>query len=816
MLKRILVTVGLLGAAGAAAGAAWAFYALRDLPRLHSMQDYRPAVMTRVFDRNGELMARFFKERRTVVARAEIPQRLIDAFLAAEDADFYQHGGVDPQGLVAAVVREVGHKLFRMKRRGGSTITQQTAKTFLLTPTQTYARKLREMVLAYRIEGVFAKDEILFLYLNQIYFGNGAYGIEEAAQTYFGKGVGELTLAECAVLASIPKSPNTINPIYNPNRTLERRGYVLTQMAKRGLISSQEAAEAQQEPLLRERPAPEYLNRTPYYAEEIRRELVRRFGEEAVYHDGFTAYAAADARTDVVAQRALHKGLVEVDRRRGWRGPLLRVDPDVVRALGAALDRQLEERLPRDTRERSTRIWDLGGLDAAMVRRSVEEAAAHMRIVYRDEGELVGVLVHAVDSAAKVVHLNLGTTRAVMTLDDMKWARSRRPDGTLGPVPKDPVEVLRAGDVVLVRLVREQAVGTNGGTVPAVVLEQAPQVQGAVVAVEPETHRVRALVGGSDFSKSSFNRATQAHRQPGSAFKPLIYAAALQSRQFTPATLMVDAPKVFDDHGKDYKPENSDGKFLGDLRLRDCLTYSRNICSFTLVETLTPKVVLEIANRFGLGKDWPPVLSLALGTGLVTPLAMANAYATLADEGSYSEPTLLEKVKNAQGEVLFETEQEKRSALDPATSYVTLSMMKSVVEEGTGRRIKDLGRPVAGKTGTTQDHRDAWFVGCVPGLCTAVWVGMDDDQPLGSEEGGRAAAPVYLAMHQWLLEGVPTRDFVRPPGVIEVVIDRQSGLLAAEGQANALQEVFLDGTAPTELVDLSQTGRPVDWTDDGL
>lgn len=814
-MKKLLKVMAVAGV-GAALGAVVLLWAvLQDLPALDGMADYRPPVASKVYDRNGELIARFFQERRTVIQRAQMPDRLIKAFLAAEDADFYEHHGVDPMGVVAALVQEVVHKVFGGPRRGGSTITQQVAKTFLLSPQQTYTRKLREMVLAWRVEKAFTKDEILFLYLNQIYFGNGAYGVEEAAQTYFGKHAWELTLAECAVVASIPKNPTRINPMFNPNRTLQRRAYVLGQMKERGFATAEEVAEATAAPLFRERPPNEFLGRTPYYAEDIRRLLLERFGEDAVFREGLVAYAAVDARLDVVATRALRHALEAVDRRRGWRGPLVRLDPEVLRSLRVELQSHLEDRLPADAQTRAQMAWDLQHITARMAA-DPPAAAAEMQLRYRDVGAVLAGLVESVDADGAAARVDLGTVRGELPFSEMKWARPRK-DGSLGPAPRTVRDVLAVGDIILVRVLKQDS--KAGAGVPLLGLEQVPEVQGALVAVEPESHRVLSMVGGYDFGRSNFNRATQARRQPGSSFKPFIYAAAVEGRTFTAATMMLDAPKVFSDPrtGKDWKPENSDGKFMGDIRLRECLTHSRNPCSVTLVEALLPETVTALARKVGLGEGWPNNLTLALGTGEVTTLTMANAYATFADAGQYAPPVVLERVKRmGTDEVLLEAESPHTQVLSPAAAFVTLSMMKSVVEAGTARSIRELGRPVAGKTGTTNDARDAWFAGCVPGLCTAVWVGMDNNEGLGSSEfGGRAAAPAFLEFYQGALEGSPVRDFDVPEGVVSVRVDPHTGLLARAGQVDALEEFFLAGTEPTETAEGGDGATPAaNWAED--
>lgn len=820
MRRKVLLAVAAVCGLGFVSGLITLVIILQDMPNLSGMQDYKPPVATKVFDRNGELIDRFFKERRTVVARDRMPDNLVNAFLAAEDAEFYQHGGFDTSAIVAAVIQEVGHKLFRMKRRGGSTITQQVAKTFLLSPRQTYTRKLRELYLARRIESVFTKDEILFLYLNQIYFGHGAYGVEEAAQTYFGKHVWELNLAECATLASIPKNPNRINPIYNPNRTLQRRAYVLGQMKARGLAPPDEVDAASASPLFRDRPPPEFLGRTPYYSEEVRRELMDTYGGDRVFQEGLVAYAAVDAHLDVLATRALERGLEEVDRRRGWRGPLLRLEPDVMKGLMAELRTHLQDRLPTDAATRAQMVWDLRSLTEKSAQNPAEAAGA-IKLTYRDVGVVVAGVVDELSADGSSARVDLGTTRGQLPLKGMKWARPRQEGGSLGPAPRLVSDILQPGDVILVRVVGERAAAEGETGVPELALEQKPEVQGALVAVEPQTRRVLAMVGGYDFVESKFDRATQARRQPGSSFKPFIYAAAVESRNFTAATIILDAPKVFSDpHAGDWKPENSGGKFRGEIRLRECLTHSVNICSITLVEALLPKTVVEVAQKVGLGAKWPNNLTLALGTGEVTPLSLANAYATFAAGGVYAEPVLVEKVKTAAGEVLEQATVEPVEVFKPSTAFVMLSMMKSVVEAGTARALRDLGRPVAGKTGTTNDARDAWFAGCVPGLCAAVWVGMDSNQPLGSSEyGGRAAAPIFLEFFKAVLDGTPERDFEMPEGVVTAAIDPRSGLLAYDGQEDVLEEFFVEGTTPTEKApnpaETGTGGRPLDWLEGG-
>lgn len=788
---------------------------LADLPRLEGLRDYHPPVSTRVYDRNHELIARYYKdERRTLVPRSQMPEKLVKAFLAAEDGSFYEHMGVDLGGLLAAVLQEVRHVVSHAPRRGGSTITQQTAKTLLLGSQQTYTRKLKEMVLAYRMEQALTKDEILYLYLNQIYFGNGAYGVEEAAQTYFGKSVQELSLAECATLAAIPKNPNVINPIDNPSRSLERRAYVLDQIEKRGFASAADVAAARQSLLLEQRKRPAFLNRLPYYTEEIRQELLRRYGEDRLYREGLVVYAAADARADIAAQRALEEGLAEVDKRAGWRGSLSHVASEDLEHVLQEARRRLDDRVPKTPLERSRRVWDVRELRVEHTESGARVPVEALRFPRRELGIITGAIVTRIDAEKRVAIVDLGTTEATLSVPDFKWARAAN-----GAPATKSSDILRVGDVILVKLLREVPGKGDAPATLVVGLEQQPRVQGAVVSIEPETRRIRTMVGGIGASQGALNRATQAHRQPGSSFKPFIYAAAIQSQAFTPASILVDAPKVFYDPstGKSWKPENSGKEFRGDMRLRECLTHSINTCSVTLVETLTPEHVIDVAHQVGLGAGWSPNLSLALGTGEVTPLALTNAYATLADAGRFASPVLVERVETADGHVLEETTAEKSQVFDPAVAYVTLSMMKSVIESGTAQRIKELGRPVAGKTGTTNEAREAWFVGCVPNLCTGVYVGHDQHEPMGrSEAGGRAAAPVWLSLHKVILEGTPIEDFAVPEGVESQLIDPRNGLLAAPNQPGAFLEVFLSGTAPQEASGLHTEARSTGWGNEVL
>ncbi|MEI7741968.1 MAG: PBP1A family penicillin-binding protein [bacterium] len=808
-MKKILLAVFTLFLAFLVAGVVIVGIELRmiegELPEWRGLNDYRPPVVTKVYDKNGDVMAKYYRERRTVLQYAEIPERLRNAFVAAEDAAFFSNNGIDVSGVAMAAWSELKRRVVPGKRRGGSTITQQVVKTFLLTPERTYRRKIKEMVLAYRIKQAMTPAEILYLYLNQIYFGNGAYGVEEAALTYFGKHAKQLTLAECATLASIPKSPNDINPIRNPKRTLERREYVLRQMEKYGFATGTEVTAALAEPLPVARPTDEFMNKAPYAVDEVRKYLIAKYGEEEIYEKGLMVKTSIDSRASIAAAKALSEGLAEVDKRMGWRGPLIRLSDKARRSFLNEAHREVEERLPEGGL-RETHVWDLTLVKPRTIEDDSVNAASQIRFVKREAGAVVVVPVIQIRDEEGFARVDLGTTIARLSMKDMVWARASLDGGGVGEIPTHPSKVLAVGDIVAVRIMKGAANTTE------VALEQFTKVQGAIVSIQTDTRRIQTLVGGADFGRSNFNRATLAMRQPGSAWKPFIYAAGIASREFTPTTRMYDVPHSYVDEatGKEWSPENSDGKYKGEISLRECLTYSVNTCSLDLVEVLKPGKIIELAKKVGLGEAWPRNLTLALGTGEVTPLKLCNAYATFADEGMYAEPNLILEVSWSDGTILERAKLTKEQVLEPSVAFVTLSMMKSVVEHGTARRIKELARPVAGKTGTTSDARDAWFVGCVPGLCTAVYVGLDDHGKMGRNEyGGKAAAPIWLNFMKEAVRGTPIRDFLEPDGIAHANIAPTTGQLAVPGDEGVINEVFLSGTEPQAALEEKVGETPV-------
>jgi penicillin-binding protein 1A len=781
----------------------------RDLPTINSLADYTPPMVNRVFDADGNLIAEIFDQRRTVIPVERIPAHVKNAFLAAEDAQFYNHEGLDYQAILAALLNEVKRKIFGGARRGGSTITQQTAKAFLLSPEQTYLRKLKDMILAKQIEEALTKEEILHLYLNQIYFGHGAYGIEEAARTYYGVHASELTLGQSAVLASIPKSPNRINPFADTERVRSRREYVLEQMVKHRFASAAEAATAKKERIRIQVNKPAHLGTGLYFTEEVRRLLVKEFGQDRLTRGGLSIYTAMKSSLQETAERAVTKGLREVDKRQGYRAPLVRVDPDDRKRVYELLDSRRsklfdEKRVyaaAKRGKDSAQRVWDLSTLSTKTILKDVKSALKTVKAVPALKESIVGAWVKRIDSAGKKAILDLGPMDAVLPFSTMKWARPFSTDEATA-APKQISDVLKVGDIVLVKILAVHEGKKKGKKKQKawadVALEQHPIVEGALVAVDPHSHRVLAMVGGYDFNRSSFNRATQAKRQPGSGFKPFIYAMGIESKRFTSvgyyeegrSRLITDAPKVFFDpwRGTKWAPRNSGNTFKGDITLRTCLTYSVNTCSISILEKIGMDSIHGLSSKLELiipGTPFPRDLTLALGTGEVHPVQLVNAYTIFSNGGSWAPPVFLEKVKDLDGKILYEHQAEDLAVLSPQTSYIMANLMKSVVEEGTGKRAKALNRHVAGKTGTTNKARSAWFTGFTPSMVAGAYVGFDDNRSLGAREyGGKAALPIWLDFMAVAIADQPNVDFEKPDGIEVVAIEKKTGLRIASGPAN--------------------------------
>jgi penicillin-binding protein 1A len=739
-----------------------------ELPSIDALRDVQLQVPLRIYTRDRRLLAEFGEKRRKPVRIEDVPQDMVHAFLAAEDDRFFEHPGVDMLGLARAVF-----ELIRTgeKRQGGSTITMQVARNFYLSREKTYLRKLSEIILAFRIEQSLSKPEILELYLNKIYLGHRAYGVEAAARVYYGVGIEDLSIAQMAMIAALPKAPSRVNPVNNPTAAKIRRNYILGRMYKLGFIDADTHAAARAEVDIAELHTVQSEAQAPWLAEMVRDEMVRRFGPEA-YTSGYEVVTTLDADRQAAANAAIRRALIEYSKRHGYRGPEGRAEP-------AAMETGDWSGLLRDHPAR-------GGLVAGLVTR-VEEKS--VQVVLRS-GDTAGI-----------------------KWDGLSWARPYKSANLMGAEPKKAADILTVGDIV-----RLEADGDKW------LLAQVPQVQGALVSLRPVDGAVVALVGGFDFGGSKFNRVTQAKRQPGSSFKPIIYSAALESG-FTPASIVNDAPVVFDDAELEatWRPENYSGKFYGPTRLREALYRSRNLVSIRVLRTIGAQYAASYAERFGFtAAQLPKDLTLALGSASATPLQMARAYAVFASGGYLVNPYFINRIHDAEGNVIetanpvvvctecppaLEDLQGQMQPLSLAEAVITPqnawlmdSMMRDVIQRGTGQRARALGRSdLGGKTGTTNDQKDAWFCGYNPSLVAVSWVGFDQLEPLGrGETGGRAALPMWMSYMGEALKGSPVVNRRQPEGLVTVRIDPQSGLLARSGQPDGIFESFRADSVPTE------------------
>ncbi len=802
----ILAAVGVVLLALVIGGAY--FYYSQNLPSAEALRTYSLPQVTKVRCADGTVCAEFFmpQGRRTVVNIEKLPPHVRNAFLAAEDADFYKHPGLDFFGMTRAAVKNL---IPGSRKSGASTITQQVVKNMLLTPERSLSRKIREWILTPRVEQALTKDQILGLYINQSYFGQGRSGIEEAALYYFGKHAADLTLGEASVLGGTVQSPNRINPEKNIVKAKQRQRYVLGQMAEQGFVPRDVVEKELEKPIvLAPRPPPEV---GPYYAEEIRRTLVARYGDEAVLTGGLRVDIAMVPKLQAVADEAVRKGLEAVDRRLGYRGALGTLEPERFERLKPFISKQIEEAGRRqkegaNVADLSTLAQALNGEQPVPAEEPVvvtaaeeeeeaplspeEKLASTATLAPLAEGLRVAGFVTQVDDAGKKARVDLVSRTAEIPFSTVTWARQK---GKSAPTKMS--DVMKAGDIVLVRVLRV----TPAPAVLEATLDQVPVVQGGLVVINPQNRNVVAMVGGYDFTKSPFNRATQARRQPGSSFKPFLYGAALGTSRYTPISTVNDAPEAIRDPytGKTWKPQNYDRAFDGPMTLRQALTKSKNTVSVRLIEAITPAVAIDFARRAGIQSPLPENLTLALGTGEVTVLEAANAYATLQANGRYAEPLTLLKVTDAQGKVLEEHQPAFEETLPPAVAYLTTSLMRSVVEEGTAKAVTELNRPAAGKTGTASENRDTWFSGFTADFVATAWVGFDDHSPLGSTEtGGRAPLPIWLDFMRAAHKDLPSREFEVPPGVVQLRIDPATGLLAGSSVPGRL-EPFLEGTQPT-------------------
>jgi len=760
-----------------------------SLPDVEQLKDVQLQVPLRVYSRDGELMAVFGEKRRSPTRIDQMPEQLKQAFIAGEDARFYEHPGFDYQGILRAVWNVV--KTGGDRGIGGSTITQQLARDFgFVSRKKLYTRKLKEIFLALKIEQELGKDEILELYLNKIYLGERAYGVAAAAQAYYGKNLEQLSLSECATLASLPKAPSRINPIKNPQRSLERRNYVLGRMNELGYVNDadyQAALSAEDFAFCHE---PTVELSAPYAAEMVRNTVTEMLGEDA-YNGGYEVYTTFDSRLQQTASQSVRKGLVAYDQRHGYRGPESQFELK-------------EGGTPEDWQALLERFEPVAGLFPALIVEVEEDWA----LAYLNDGQTI-----------------------TLDFDGASWARPYVSLNSIGPRPETLGDIVQPGDVV--RVTRNFEGNWQ--------LTQIPEVQGALVSMDVSSGAIRAITGGFDFQRSKFNRAIQAKRQPGSSFKPFMYAAAFNNG-FTPATLINDAPVVFDDPALErvWRPQNYSEEFFGPTRLRDGVINSRNLVSIRVLREMGVKTAWDFIQRFGFNSnDIPQDLTMALGSGSVEPVTMARAYAVIANGGFLIEPHFIEKIVDGQGQTVFEAQIPIACAectypqqpedlnfnqlndnsyglnntaesnliapkvLDDETRFIVTHILQDVIKFGTGKKALELKRSdLAGKTGTTNEQRDAWFSGFNHRVVTSAWVGFDDFTPLGrGEVGGRAALPIWIDYMREALVNVPEQSLEPPPGIVFARVDRDSGLLTTPGNPNSIIEVFRRGSLPQHEID---------------
>ena len=787
----LLLFLFLMGSIAVAALAAVIYLKIEpQLPSIEVLRDVQLQEPLRVYTRDRHILAEFGDKRRTPVNIDEVSPVLVNAFLAAEDDHFFDHSGVDIPGLMSAAF-----ELIRtgVKRRGASTITMQVARNFFLSTEKTYWRKLTEILLALKIEKSLSKGEILELYLNKIYLGHHAYGIEAAAQVYYGKSVNELSVAQAATIAALPKAPSRVNPINSPSETLARRNYILGRMKQLGSIDQETYRVAVAEPDEAVLHKVQTEVSAPYVAEMVRQEMVKRYGR-AVYTSGYEVITTLDVKRQQAANQALRKDLIAYTRRHGFRGPEAHFS--------------LEETAIEDWPGLLTGFRVVGGLAAGLVT-GVDEKSAEVLMQDQD----------------------------VITIgwEGLSWARPYISANRMGKSPKQASDILSVGDVVRVQQ------GDDAWK-----LTQIPKIEGALVSLLPDDGAIVALVGGFDFKQSKFNRVTQARRQPGSSFKPVVYSAALE-KGFTPASMINDAPVVFDDPNLEstWRPENYSGQFHGPTRLREALFRSRNLVSIRILRAIGTAYVVDYAQRFGFSEDQlPHDLTLALGSASVTPFQMARAYAVLANGGYLIDPYVIHSIYDAQGEEIFnanaaiacpqcppaiETINESGmqpihlapQVLSPQIVWQMTSMMQDVIQRGTGRKARVLGRKdLAGKTGTTNDQKDGWFSGFNQSLVATAWVGFDKLEPLGrGETGGRSALPMWIDYMAVALDGVREKKREQPDGMVTVRIDPATGLLAGSGQRDAIFETFREEYVPLQSSDAlggSGTGGAADGATEQL
>ena len=765
---------------GMGMGLFWLFTISRDLPSVEALKNYAPPITTRVYAGNGAVLGEYARERRIFVPAEYIPKLVTQAFTSAEDRNFYSHPGVDPSGMVRAAIKDVGLVLEGRRPQGASTITQQVARIFMLNSDVKIARKVREAILAIRIDATYPKSKVLELYLNEINLGESNYGVAAAALSYFGKSLDQLDISEAAFLAALPRSPTHYDPRFHLDAARDRRNWVIGQMAENGYITDEQAKTAQAEPLVtQQRALGSQGADTDYYVEEVRRLLQKQYGDVGLYDKGLQVRASLDTRLQNYAVSALRSGLVRYDRRHGWRGAKNHIDA-------------------------------AGDWKAALAKL----AASPTRQSGIDSWRLVVVLGYE-GKNIRVGFANGAT--GIIDNDGYKWARPELKNQTWGATPTSPEQVAKIGDVLYV-----EAEGKTG----AFGLRQIPEVNGAIVAMDPHTGRVLALSGGFSYASSQFDRAMQAQRQPGSSFKPFVYATALDNG-YTPASKVLDAPFEMD-QGPGlgiWRPGNFEkGNFLGDTTLRRGLELSRNVMTVRLAYTIGMDKVVPLPIKMGVYDKLPPLLANSLGAYETTLIRMVTGYSEFVNGGKKIQASLVDRIQDRDGKTIWRHDQRncegcnsaswsnqqeplltdpREQIIDPRTAYQIVSMLQGVVQRGTGQSIKAVGKPLAGKTGTSQDSQSVWFIGFSPDLAAGVYVGFDSPRTLGryageDEQGATVAAPIFRDFMKGALADAPPTPFRVAPGIEELPIDWKSGSLVSAGTPGAVMEAFKSGTAPGE------------------
>jgi penicillin-binding protein 1A len=778
-------TTVFLVAIGATAGLIWHFS--KDLPDYSQLQDYEPPVVTRVHATDGSLVAEYARERRLYLPIQAVPKLVINAFIAAEDKNFWEHGGIDFTGIARAGTLYLQNLGSNRRPQGASTITQQVAKNFLLTNEVSFQRKIKEALLALKIERAYTKEKILELYLNEIYLGfvyNGvsAYGVAAASLIYFDKSVHELTVAEAAYLAALPKAPTQLHPFRQRDRAIERRNYVIDRMKDDGYISAADAETARKVPLVvAQRTSGTHVFAGEYFAEEVRREILEKYGEKKLYEGGLSVRGTLDPKLQVMAKKAFADGVIKFDEAQGYRGPVVKIE-----------------------------VKGDWGPKLADVRALSDVAPWRLAVVLdvNDQSARIGFQPPREPGGAVVRDRQIGN----VPIEGVKWAKA-----AAGPDRNKAVtritQVLAPGDVIYV-----EPLPTDG----QFRLRQIPEISGAMVAMDPNTGRVLAIVGGFSFDQSQFDRATQAYRQPGSSFKPLVYAAAIDNG-YTPASIVMDAP-IEIDQGPGmpvWRPENySTGKYYGPQTLRFGIVHSRNIMTVRLAQDIGMPVIGEYARRFGVYDNLPHYLSYALGAGETTVMRMTAAYSMFANGGRRVIPTMIDRIQDRYGHTIYKHDQRecrgcsadgwknqpepslidrREQVLDPMTAYQITSIMEGVVQRGTATVVREVGKPVAGKTGTTNDEKDVWFIGFTPEIAVGLYLGYDKPRQIGrGATGGHMAAPIVRDFLKMALADRPAVPFRVPPGIKLIRIDAKSGMRAGPGSQSAILEAFKPGTSPPD------------------